>query len=103
MTLDPERVAGFVGDIRHARGSFASPRCRKRTSLPIRTVKTLPARDCSPRSRLRWVSATTCAPNRFRNRLVHLYWDTDFRLVRRIVRDELDDLEAFAEAVEGLV
>jgi len=40
---------------------------------------------------------------RFRNRLVHLYWDTDFRLVHRIIRDELDDLEAFAQAVEGLV
>lgn len=36
---------------------------------------------------------------RFRNRLVHLYWDIDYGRVYDVIADDLDDLEAFAGQV----
>lgn len=52
----------------------------------------------------RWqLTARLVEMARFRNRLVYLYWDTDFRLVHRILREDLDDLEAFARAAEPLL
>ena len=35
----------------------------------------------------------------FRNRLVHVYWDTDWRQVHGIVRGDLGDLEEFLRQV----
>ena len=40
---------------------------------------------------------------RFRNRLVHLYRDTDYRVVHRIIRDDMLDLDDFVLAVEKLL
>lgn len=41
---------------------------------------------------------------RFRNRLVHLYWDVDDALVHAFLREELGDVEAFLQQVgEALV
>jgi len=36
---------------------------------------------------------------RFRNRLVHLYWDIDYGQVYDIIRNDLGDLDAFAREV----
>lgn len=36
---------------------------------------------------------------RFRNLLVHLYWKVDNRRVHRILREDLDDLRLFREAI----
>ncbi len=36
---------------------------------------------------------------RFRNLLVHLYWKVDNRRVYRILREDLDDLRLFREAI----
>lgn len=36
---------------------------------------------------------------RFRNRLVHMYWDVDDTLVAEYLRDSLGDLDRFAQAV----
>ncbi len=36
---------------------------------------------------------------RFRNRLVHLYWDVDDELVYRYLQDSLADIEGFIAAV----
>jgi len=36
---------------------------------------------------------------RFRNRLVYLYWDTEPRVVYRIMKNSLPDIEKFAKAV----
>lgn len=36
---------------------------------------------------------------RFRNRLVHLYWDVDDALVHDYLRDSLGDIESFAHAI----
>ena len=38
---------------------------------------------------------------RFRNRLVHLYWDLEDRRVFSYLQDSLGDLERFAQAVAG--
>lgn len=38
----------------------------------------------------------------FRNRLVHVYWDVDDRLVYDSLHDSLDDLDAFAAAIARL-
>lgn len=42
---------------------------------------------------------------RFRNRLVHIYWDVDDAQVHKYLRTEIDDirrfLDAFLEALEG--
>lgn len=39
---------------------------------------------------------------RFRNRLIHIYWDTDYAQVFRIIREDLGDLRAFVRAVGRL-
>jgi uncharacterized protein YutE (UPF0331/DUF86 family) len=39
---------------------------------------------------------------RFRNRLIHVYWDTDYSQVHRMIRQDLEDLRAFVRAVGGL-
>ncbi len=36
---------------------------------------------------------------RFRNRLVHLYWDIDYGQVYDVIQNDLDDLEAFSHEV----
>jgi uncharacterized protein YutE (UPF0331/DUF86 family) len=36
---------------------------------------------------------------RFRNRLVHLYWDVDDRRVHGFLREGLSDIESFANAI----
>ncbi len=36
---------------------------------------------------------------RFRNRLVHLYWDIDYGQVYDSIKNDLDDLEAFSRQV----
>jgi len=38
---------------------------------------------------------------RFRNRLVHVYWDVDDRRVVEYLQESLGDLEQFAAAVAG--
>lgn len=38
---------------------------------------------------------------RFRNRLVHLYWDVDDRLVVEYLSDSLGDLDWFAQTIAG--
>jgi len=40
---------------------------------------------------------------RFRNRLVHLYWDIDYGQVYDILAEDLDDLEAFMTEVTLLL
>lgn len=40
---------------------------------------------------------------RFRNRLVHLYWDIDYNAVYEIIEKDLADLEAFASQIAGLL
>lgn len=37
---------------------------------------------------------------RFRNRIVHLYWDLDLDLVHEYLTGHLDDLDAYLEAIE---
>jgi len=36
---------------------------------------------------------------KFRNRLVHLYWDLDAEMTYRILQENIDDLKKFQEAV----
>jgi len=36
---------------------------------------------------------------RFRNRLVHLYWEVEDRLVYQYLQESLGDLEQFARAI----
>ena len=36
---------------------------------------------------------------RFRNRLVHLYWEIDYTMVYEIIKDHLDDIENFVSEV----
>jgi len=38
---------------------------------------------------------------RFRNRLVHFYWDVDFGQVYDIIAHDLEDLQAFTQAALG--
>ncbi|MFP4588020.1 MAG: type VII toxin-antitoxin system HepT family RNase toxin [Desulfohalobiaceae bacterium] len=40
---------------------------------------------------------------RFRNRLVHLYWDIDYAQVHEIMASRLDDLENFASQTATLI
>jgi uncharacterized protein YutE (UPF0331/DUF86 family) len=40
---------------------------------------------------------------RFRNRLVHLYWEVDYGQVHEILNDHLEDLEAFASRIADLI
>jgi len=40
---------------------------------------------------------------RFRNMLVHVYWDVDYERVYTILQDNLDDLRAFVRAIGSLV
>jgi uncharacterized protein YutE (UPF0331/DUF86 family) len=40
---------------------------------------------------------------RFRNRLVHLYWDIDYGQVYDIIKNDLGDLDAFAREVAQLL
>jgi uncharacterized protein YutE (UPF0331/DUF86 family) len=40
---------------------------------------------------------------RFRNMLVHVYWDVDYERVYTILRENLDDLRAFVRAVGALL
>ncbi|MDN5277409.1 MAG: hypothetical protein PWR01_1374, partial [Clostridiales bacterium] len=36
---------------------------------------------------------------RFRNRLVHLYWDVDAQMIYDIIQNRLGDFEKFAQIV----
>ncbi|WP_025323552.1 type VII toxin-antitoxin system HepT family RNase toxin [Deferrisoma camini] len=49
------------------------------------------------------LAARLAAMARFRNRLVHLYWEVDFGQVFEFLPAGLEDLEAFAERVGGLL
>jgi uncharacterized protein YutE (UPF0331/DUF86 family) len=40
---------------------------------------------------------------RFRNMLVHVYWDIDYELVYDILQNDLDDLRAFVRAIGVLL
>lgn len=40
---------------------------------------------------------------RFRNLLVHMYWKIEYRLVHQLIRESLDDLEAFVRCVIALL
>ena len=40
---------------------------------------------------------------RFRNRLVHLYWDVDYGQVHEILANRLNDLEAFASLTSQFI
>lgn len=40
---------------------------------------------------------------RFRNRLVHLYWDVDYGQVHEIITNHLNDLESFASQTTSLI
>ena len=40
---------------------------------------------------------------RFRNLLVHVYWDVDYRRVHEAIRENLGDLRAFATAMVALL
>lgn len=40
---------------------------------------------------------------RFRNMLVHVYWDIDYELVYNILQNDLDDLRAFVRAIGTLL
>ena len=39
---------------------------------------------------------------RFRNRLVHLYWDVDDQLVAKYLSDGLGDFDRFAAAISAV-
>lgn len=135
MKLDPERVAGFIADIRQS-----SSRLRSIGTMPEGEFLSDPDAQDIARSRLLTAVQAAlgicyhiCAKEldyvpkdyagcfdklgqagvidaqlatrlvqmaRFRNRLVHLYWDTDYRQVHRIIRDDLADLETFVQTVE---
>lgn len=138
MTLDAERIAGFVGDIRQSRARLvriaemsvedflADPdsqdiaRSRLLTAIQAalgicyhvcaKELSCVPVEYAACFRRLgeagiinRDLTARLVEMARFRNRLVHLYWDTDYRLVHRIIRADLDDLGAFVSAVEALL
>lgn len=47
----------------------------------------------------RTFSDTLRAMARFRNRLVHLYWEVEDRLVYQYLQESLGDLEQFARAI----
>ena len=40
---------------------------------------------------------------KFRNLLVHVYWEVDYRRVHAVMQEHLDDLRAFAGAVVALL
>ena len=40
---------------------------------------------------------------KFRNLLVHVYWQVDYRRVHAVMQENLDDLRAFAAAVVALL
>ena len=40
---------------------------------------------------------------RFRNVLVHQYWDVDFKRVYAIIKEDLGHIEAFLESIEKLL
>lgn len=40
---------------------------------------------------------------RFRNMLVHIYWNVDYEQVYKILQEHLDDLRAFVQAVGELL
>lgn len=40
---------------------------------------------------------------RFRNRLVHIYWDVDDNLIYEIIRVDIQDIEQFAEEIINLL
>lgn len=40
---------------------------------------------------------------RFRNLLVHVYWDVDYGRVFDVLENDLDDLRVFSEAIAALV
>ncbi len=37
---------------------------------------------------------------RFRNRLVHIYWDIDSRMIYKIIREDIRDIEGFIERIK---
>ncbi len=138
MSLDSERIAGFVGDIRQSR-------TRLRAIAELGEQEFLADADSQDIARSRLLTAIQaalgicyhlCAKEldfvptdyagcfdklgeegiintdlatrlaqmaRFRNRLVHVYWDTDYSQVYGIIRDDLNDLESFVVAVEKLL
>lgn len=40
---------------------------------------------------------------RFRNMLVHVYWQVDYKLVYDVLHEHLDDLQAFVRAIGALL
>ena len=40
---------------------------------------------------------------RFRNRLVHLYWDINYKVVYEIIKDNLRDIEEFVGRIRGFI
>jgi uncharacterized protein YutE (UPF0331/DUF86 family) len=47
------------------------------------------------------LAADLRAMARFRNRIVHFYWDVDLAEVYRILRDRLTDFDRYLVAIEG--
>ena len=40
---------------------------------------------------------------RFRNMLIHVYWEVDYKQVHRIIRENLEDLRAFSHSIVKLL
>lgn len=72
-----------------ARGGGRAPRDYADCFIVLKEMGVLPP-DLSERLQ---------AMARFRNLLVHLYWKVDNREVHRVLRENLDDLRLFREAV----
>lgn len=49
------------------------------------------------------LEASLTAMARFRNRLVHLYWDVDDQLVAQYLSERLDDFDRFTTAVVAAI
>ncbi|MCZ7662864.1 MAG: DUF86 domain-containing protein [Thermoleophilia bacterium] len=138
MSLDQERVAKFVGDIRQSRDRLlriaempekdfltdldSQDIARSRLLTMIQAALGICYHVCAKEfdyvpsdyaacfSRLGeaglldpGLAARLVAMARFRNRLVHLYWETDYRIVHGIIRNDLPDLDSFVLAVEKLL
>ncbi|MHB8867804.1 MAG: type VII toxin-antitoxin system HepT family RNase toxin [Thermoleophilia bacterium] len=138
MSLDSERIAAFVSDIRQSRTRLVAIAAldeqefladadsqdiaRSRLLTAIQAALAICYHVCAKEfdhvpddyagcfnklgetGTLSAELATRLARMaRFRNRLVHVYWNTDYRQVHRILRENLDDLEDFVRAVEKLL
>lgn len=40
---------------------------------------------------------------KFRNRLIHMYWDIDYKIVYEIIQENLSDIETFIRAIERIL